>query len=202
MLRDGRDVTLSINKEWLKRRAMAGDTAKGGDFHYLKVAEEFKIWLGKQPFFHDKLKAFWFETHGHIFNKSKNLNRMRWDGDVGWGAQFRGWRELYKSCTILQFNAYQWLRCVEGISKQWPHIPENNRLEIRYETLVTDPRDTVSRILEFLSVPFGKRFLGSLPKMKRNNFDKWKQEFTREQMQEIRPILDFELRRFGYSVGD
>lgn len=138
LIRDGRDVTLSINKEWLRRKSIVQNAENKGGFDYNKAFAVINEWLGRQPFLIDKIRAFWFETHGHIFNKSRHLNRLRWNGDVGWGPRFAGWEDIKHQTSLLQFNAYQWVRCVERIQKHWSDIPEEKKLEIHYEELTNE----------------------------------------------------------------
>ena len=157
------------------------------------------MWLARQPFIRDKIRALWFETHGHLLDKSKHLNRLRWNGDVGWGPRFKGWKEVLQQSTILQFNAYQWLRCVDRVQKSWDRVPKQNRLEIRYELFITEPEKTLTNVLEFLDTEAYEEFFRHLPKLKKDNFDKWKREFTKDQLNEIHPILTSKLLELGYE---
>jgi len=200
ILRDGRDATLSINREWKKRLAIAGAKEKNDSFDYLRAANVVKKWLIRQPYMMDRVRAFWFETHGNIFKKSKHLNRLRWNGDVGWGPRFKNWTDIYSKYSLLQFNAWQWTNCVKRINETWMSIPENNRIEIRYEELITKPDKTIERLLAFMQVDLNETFLSSIPKLKSDNFNKWGKEFTDLELSEIKPILDPMLTSFGYQI--
>jgi hypothetical protein len=199
ILRDGRDVTLSIHKEWERRREITNDATKNHRFNHLEAAKVIRMWLDRQPFIRDKIRALWFETHGHLLDRSKHLNRLRWNGNVGWGPRFGGWKEIFQKSTILQFNAYQWLRCVDSIQESWDRIPKENRLEIRYEVFITEPERVLTNLLEFLNKRVYKDFFQSLPKLKKDNYDKWKREFTKAQLNEIHPILSPKLLELGYE---
>ena len=199
ILRDGRDVTLSIHKEWRRRQNVVKDAARGHRFNYVEAAKLIRMWLVRQPFLKDKIRAFWFETHGHFLHKSEHLNRLRWNGMVGWGPRFRGWKEIFQKSSLLQFNAYQWLKCVDNIQKCWFEIPEENRLEIRYEAFITQPEVILTNILQFLNMKAYKEFFHSLPRLKKNNFDKWKKEFTKDQLNQIHPLLTPKLLELGYE---
>ena len=199
IIRDGRDVTLSIQKEWQRRRDIVFGRNNQKGFNYQKALKVISDWLGRQRYIQHKLRAFWFETHGHVFNRSRHLNRLRWKGDVGWGPRFKGWDRLYQNNSILQFNAYQWLRCVENIGASWPQVPMDNKMEIRYEDLVTRGNTIIEQILEFLQVPHDENFFSRIPKLKKGNFNKWKFEFSTEQVSEIQPILSPMLINLGYE---
>jgi hypothetical protein len=199
ILRDGRDVALSIHKEWNIRENIVGDATRSNPFSYAGAAKVIRVWLARQPFLGDKIRALWFETHGHLLDRSKHLNRLRWNGVVGWGPRFKGWEKILHKSSTLEFNAYQWLKCVHNIYNSWPQIPEDQRLEIRYEALISQPQSILTKILQFLKVEIYEEFFQSLPTLKKNNFDKWKKGFTEAQLSELHPILTQKLLELGYE---
>ena len=199
LLRDGRDVTLSINKEWLRRQNIIENPQSKGRFNYGEAYRVIRKFLSRQQFFKDKIRALWFETHGHFINKKKHLNRLRWKGEIGWGPRFRQWERIYEQSSLLQFNAYQWLNCVQRIETDWKFIQKNNRFIVRYEELIQTPRQKITEILEFLGLDATETFFESLPALKANNYNKWKTEFSNEELREISPILTLQLKMFGYA---
>lgn len=199
ILRDGRDTTLSIHREWKKRQAIAGTGQNKDGFNYKKAITVVDEWLKRQPDMLDRIRAFWFETHWNVFNPKKHLNRRRWNGDVGWGPRFKNWIDIYNQSSMLEFNAYQWLYCVKQIRQAWPDIPEHNRIEIRYEALITQPEKTIETLLNFIHLDYEPSFLSAIPKLKSNNFNKWEKEFTSQELSMITPILDPMLRTLGYT---
>lgn len=199
IVRDGRDVTLSIHKEWLRRKNIVADSHADNRFNYTAAISVVKEWLGRQPFLEDKIRALWFETHGHFLNKSLHLNRLRWKGGVGWGPRFKGWETLFEQLSLLQFNAHQWLKCVEHIQKSWPDIPVEQKIEIGYEGLLQNGGKTIGKILDFLNLEHDKKFFLSIPELKKNNFNKWQKEFSREQINEMHTILTPMLIELGYE---
>jgi hypothetical protein len=199
IVRDGRDVALSMHKEWGRRRNIVHDEQRKHSFNYSKAFEVTSRWLNRQVFFKDKIKAVWFETHGHLFDKSKHLNRLRWGGKVGWGPRFKGWDKILSQNSILQFNAYQWLKCLESIHAHWADIPEDRKLEIRYEDFITRGMKLIETILDFLGMEAYEEFFDAIPRLKKNNFNKWQIEFSPEQLKEIHPILTPMLAKLGYE---
>jgi adenylate kinase family enzyme len=199
IVRDGRDVTLSINKEWMRRRSIVFDSQINNDFNYRQAFRVIFKWLNRQTFFKDKIRAFWFETHGHLFNRLKHLNRLRWNGEVGWGPRFKDWNNIFYQTSLLQFNAYQWLKCIESISMYWPEISNENKLEIRYEELINQGEEIIIKILGFLGLNSYEEFFASIPKLKKNNFNKWQKEFSKEQAREIQAVLSPMLVKLGYE---
>jgi hypothetical protein len=202
LLRDGRDVTLSIHREWHRRRRIVEDPDQQGRFNYLKAGDVLKKFLARQPFIGDKFRALWFETHGHLLNKSRQLNRLRWNGEIGWGPRFKDWQAVYAQHSLLQFNAYQWSMCVKCIQRDWDLIQPANRLTVRYEDLITGPKEKIEEVLEFIGVKGSSRYWESLPELKAGNFNKWKTEFGPVELSEISPIVTPQLLEFGYAGSE
>jgi len=198
IIRDGRDATLSIHKEWIRRKKIVSNSNQR--FDYLTAIIGIKSWLQRQPFFLDKIRALWFETHFHFINKSKHLNRLRWKMDVGWGPRFSNWEEILNKNSLFQFSAYQWSACVKSIMKYWPEIPDKNKIKIRYEDLLRE-ENIIKEILDFLEVQIDTDFLSSMPALKRNNYNKWQKELSKEQANEIAHILTPMLIKLGYETN-
>ena len=198
ILRDGRDVTLSIHKEWLRRKQLVDDPSQSNRFKYAKAVKVWYRWLGRQPMLRDKLRAIWFETNGHFFDRSKHLNWTRWNGAVGWGPRFKNWERVFDEKSNLEFNAYQWLKCVESIRDSWDVIPQEKRLDIRYEKMIGGGSQAITKIISFLGFEATDRFLSSLPVLKKGNYNKWQQEFSKNQIDDISSILNPMLNKLGY----
>lgn len=199
ILRDGRDVTLSIHKEWMRRKNLFTDQTRKYHVNYRELFQVVNEWLKRQRFIKDKTRALWFETRGHLINKSLHLNRLRWNGEIGWGPRFKGWEHVYRNHSLLQFNAFQWLKCVESIYKSWTKIPSQYKMEIRYEKFVAEGERTIADVLRFLGLAGYEQFLRSMPKLKKDNYDKWRKEFSRKQLMEIDALLTPMLIELGYE---
>jgi len=155
--------------------------------------------LSRQPFLKDRLRALGFETHGHFINKARYLNRLRWNGKIGWGPRFKGWERIYEQSSLLQFNAHQWLNCVNRIRGDWKLIEKSNRITVRYEDFIKRPSQKVAEILNFLGLDGDREFFDSLPELKADNYNKWKTEFSKSELREIHPILTCMLIELGYA---
>jgi hypothetical protein len=197
-MRDGRDVTLSIHKEWIRRREVFNNREGKLHLNFRKAYVVLKRWLRRQPSLHYKARALWFETQGHFLDASKHLSRQRWNGLVGWGPRFRGWEAVFNASSLLQFNACQWSKCVESIDQNWHNIASQNRLVIRYEDLLEDGKGVIVKILKFLQLGAHRGFFEAIPKINRHNVHKWQQEFSKEQIEEIHPIVTPMLTRLAY----
>ena len=202
ILRDGRDATLSINKEWLSRLNIVQNPLSKGRFNYGEAYQVVLQFIRFQPFMRDKLRALWFETHGHFVNKKKHLHRLRWNGKVGWGPKFKNWEGVYTQSSLLQFNAHQWLHCVQRIETDWKLIPKNDRLIVRYEDFIQRPRLIATQILDFLGLKTSNAFFESLPEIRADNYNKWKAAFSKQDLKEIGPILSPQIKKFGYTESE
>jgi hypothetical protein len=199
ILRDGRDATLSIHKEWQRRINIVSDRSRAGAFNYGNALKVIGQWLKRQPFLRDRMRALWFETHGHLIDRSRHLNRRRWNGRVGWGPRFPDWESTLESHTLLQFNAFQWLSCTESILREWPSIPGDRKLELRYEQMITDGPEAIDRVLDFLGLQADRNFYERIPKLNSGNSGKWREGFTLEQAAQIAPIITSRLCSAGYE---
>jgi hypothetical protein len=202
ILRDGRDATLSINKEWLRRQHIVQNPSSTGRYNYGEAYQVIQQFLGRQPFIKDKLRALWFETHGHFINKKKHLHRLRWNGKIGWGPRFKGWERIYEQFSLLQFNACQWVHCVQRIGADWNLVQKTNCLIVCYEELIQLPHQTITQILDFLGCDTSKAFFESLPEIKADNYNKWKAAFSPKDLKEIGPLLSPQLKKFGYTESE
>jgi len=194
ILRDGRDVTLSIYKEWERRRRIV----EKKDYALLyKVA---KTMIKRQPFWRHRVMALYYEARhmaqlrpGAIFNKAK------WKGQVGWGPRFEGWHDVLEKNSILRFNAYQWLKSVEGVQEGLASVPNAKAIEIRYEDFITRPKEVLQGLFDFLGVSYPEGLIEKIPPLKANNFNKWRKEFKAGQIREIGPVLTEKLIELGYE---
>ncbi len=195
ILRDGRDATLSINKEWRRREQIV----QKKDF--IKLVKTARQMIRRQPLFRYKFMALWFELTSNLsLNPRRYLNKSKWQGNIGWGPRFKGWDEYLESHTAIEFNAMQWHQLIKAVHSSWASIPKNNKLEIRYEKLLQNPRQYLTSILNFLGFSPENDFFNVIPSLKSNNFNKWKTEFTQREIELIKPILSPMLDELGYTT--
>jgi hypothetical protein len=197
ILRDGRDVTLSLYKEWLKRTAMVTNR----DFKQLFLTA--RDMLGRQRYFRHKLMAVSHEIRSNAsFNPLLYLNKSRWKGKAGYGPRFTGWNEIMDQYSPLQFVAMQWVKSVEAVRANWAKLPEENRIEIRYEDFLNSPEEVLKEILQVLEVDCPFDFFRNIPNIKRNNFSKWGRGFSPFEISEFKPVLAPLLEELGYAGQD
>lgn len=194
ILRDGRDVTLSIKKEWEKRRQIVQQK------NIVKLISTTMAMLKRQPFLRYKAMAVLYELSSNAsVNPFAYFNKSRWGGQVGWGPRFKGWKSYLQNHTTLEFNAMQWVKSVEAARNNWSLLDNKNKLEIRYEELLAQPEKLLTKILNFLQCEIDASFFSRIPVLKTNNCNKWQTEFTQNEIKEIRPILSPLLDELNYS---
>lgn len=197
MLRDGRDTTLSIHREWRKRENIL-ESHK----NFLQGIRVLKEFLDEHPSWEYKIAAFCFEI-GSPTNILKGRTHMfyrlrRWNGYIGWGPQFAGWQSVINQVSTLEFNAMQWAKCVEAVIANSTTLPHDEFLEIRYERLLAQPEETLKQIFDFLRIVYPKDFASRLPELRDTNTGKWRTAFSMEEQGLIAPIVNPLLERLGY----
>lgn len=197
MLRDGRDTTLSIHREWRKRENIL-ESRK----NFLQGIQVLKEFLDEHPFWEHKIAAFLFEI-GNPTNILKGRSHLfyrlrRWNGRVGWGPQFEGWQSVIDQVSTLEFNAMQWAKCVEAVIEATPCLSPDNFLEVKYESLLAQPEEVLRQIVDFFGITASGDVDTHLAKLKRTNTGKWQTAFSTEEQQRIAPIINPLLEQFGY----
>jgi hypothetical protein len=194
ILRDGRDVTLSIHKEWVRRKEIVVNKDFGRLF---RVAREM---LHRQPFWKYRLMAILYEFKTSLsIRPSDYLNKSKWQGQIGWGPRFANWYQFLQTHSELEFNAMQWVRSVEFAHQGWSMLDDHHKIELRYEDLLNHTEETLTNILATLDVKAEPDFFKQMPALKHGNFNKWKQEFSVDQINAIKPILAPLIEKFGYA---
>lgn len=199
ILRDGRDVTLSINREWRNREEILGNRRRM--FQAMRTIRNF---IKRQPLLVHKVAALRFEigSFAKALNFRSWLNRLRWEGRIAWGPRFEDWQFTIDRVSKLEFNALQWVKCTKAVLKESQNLKESRFLEIRYENLLKLPNETIKRIFDFLKVPFATDFMSQIPVLKTSSISKWRDEFSYSEKALIGPILNPLLMQFGYANND
>jgi hypothetical protein len=193
LVRDGRDVTLSINREWEKRKRQVIER------DYLSLFRTAATMLGRQPLLRFRLLAVLHELSGVASMHPRHyLNKSRWQGNPGWGPRFSGWQRYLDENSLIRFNAMQWASCVAAARTFRGEVLPEQWIEIKYEDLLTAPEKALSRILFFLGCTVSDTFFDTTPALVPDNFNKWKKQMTQVQLNEIEPVVNPMLEAYGY----
>ena len=134
------------------------------------------------------------------------LNVYFWQGwkgprDWGWGelspAQEIEWTEHGQSFVVLA--AIQWKILMDAMEKAKSTISSERFLEIRYETLCSDPVGQFQKVARFCELEWTGSFEEQIRKYQpRNTNDKFKYDLTAEQQTDLEEVLRDYLMRYGY----
>jgi hypothetical protein len=97
-----------------------------------------------------------------------------------------------------------WRRYVQAAMDGGAQVGRERYLEVRYESLVRDPRSVGNALLDYLGIDqAGSRatFLASLDTASSGSVGSWQAAFTREQMAVLEADAGPLLRRLGYGSG-
>jgi len=108
------------------------------------VYEGKKIWGEKSSVFFRKISAI-----SNIFPQAKFIHIVRDGRDV-----HLSWRKLVSNRGNICVAALEWNHKVWKIEKAFSQLPEDRRLTIRYEDLVSSPDAAIPKICRFLGVDF------------------------------------------------
>lgn len=86
----------------------------------------------------------------YLMPKARYIHLLRDGRDVSRSCVAMGWYgNTYAACD-------HWVEALEEWKKVCERVPAEQRLEVRYEDLITNPIETLSMICEFLELPFSQ----------------------------------------------
>lgn len=151
------------------------------------------------PAWGDKTPHYIFEMHllDRLFPSARFLNVIRDGRDVALSLLGKPWgpKNAY-ACARL------WKRCTME-TPALKRLRETKRLiDVRYETLVTEPEVTMRRVYEFLGEPYDPAKIAPLlTKVQADNFDKWKTQLSPRNVRMFEAVAGDTLERLGYRLA-
>lgn len=201
LIRDGRDTIVSIKKQWEVKRKVFADSNKGEQWkNQIRIIRR---WLSRRPLWSLRFQSLLFEIGPpRYWLKKKFLNQIRWEGRFGWGPRFKGWQEIIDRTTPLEFCAYQWFHCAQGILNNFSTISKEKRFILKYEDFIGDPQTWIENLLDFLNLEFPAGFMKTIPRIWPDNFNKWQRALLLKDRKIIGPIIGKTLIELGYEQDD
>jgi hypothetical protein len=133
---------------------------------------------------------------------ANSMLRMR-ESHVGksplWGVKPPGWRDLMDLEAALSCGL-QWEHSVRYARESGAKLAKNRYIEILYEQLVKQPKETFRRIGQACELPWGETELDRAVQGIESRNYKWKERFTPEQVQSLNSSLGSLLTELGYEV--
>ncbi len=174
LLRDGRAVFRSTEEI----------QQAGADWQRIWARVRESHWR-EWPAYWDRLKWVW-----------KKLRGQRLDF---WGVRPPGWQQWLNTMTPAQIIAKQWSESIQTAIADFQLLPEPQRLMLRYEDLVADPKSTIVRLADFLQLSDGTRLIDeALRTVQSNGAQRWIDQLDAKVLAEIRPIIEPTLLQIGY----
>lgn len=110
-------------------------------------------------------------------------------------------RQEFEKTSDLHRCIWAWRRHTESAIEQTSSLSPNQCLEVRYEKLVTRPREEANRILDFLEINASvsrQLFLSAVAIANPNSVGRWKQELSPEQRSQIMEEAKYLLYQLKY----
>jgi hypothetical protein len=201
VLRDGRDVALSAAREW----SATGASRVGGQVQKLSPGRRLSLIFRRQWGLGGRvgdLRSL-LELPAHAARSLGTLRREVFHSSrVLWGPRFPGLRQLRRFHSLLETCALQWEVSVRMARSACMRLPEDQYMEFRYEDLVREPREQVSRVVAFLRLPEADGRLESLISgIDIQEGPKWPRKMSPVDRGEIENLIGATLRELGYEVG-
>lgn len=193
LLRDGRDATVSIHREWERRRKVVQS------HNMARLLKLVRSMVGRQPYWRNRIQAICYEVRQQRpLNAVGLMNKAKWRGTVGWGPRFPGWYEALQNVEeVIEFNALQWRRCVEAVETDLKTIPNERRIEIRYEDLVTRPDEVLEDVQRFMGVDVVS---GLGLELGAHSVGQWRTDLSAEHQRRVNDLLYDKLVALGYEI--
>lgn len=194
LVRDGRDATVSIHREWRRRHDMVSSR------NPLRLFGLARKMVTRQPYWRNRFQAVAYELRRRrSLLPASLMNKARWRGMAAWGPRFPGWYEaLHEVNDLVEFNALQWRHCVEAVEADLAYVPDDRKLEIRYEDLVAQPEHVLSSIQRFMGL---EPLSGLGTGLETRSVGQWRSELSDAEKERVGQLLDARLRDLGYIDG-
>jgi len=174
LIRDGRDVTESVSRQWGETREIS---------YFFKKLKTFPL----------RYAFSYLMSYG--YNWLKHSLGSQGQDDYIWGVRYPGYRKDLKEKSTLQVCATQWVTCVETSLEQLAEVDPTRQVEVRYEALMLEPQKQLQRIADFIGID--GQFESS--RFNAKNIGKYKAALSEQQMDSIQPILFPTLTKLNYN---
>mgnify|MGYP006267671251 CR=1 FL=1 len=192
LYRDGRDVIVSMDKEWRRRKHIVENRSVAG-----LVRTAWRM-LSRQKYWRNRFLALRHELARNLsLNPQRFFNKAKWKGRAAWGPRFPGWEEALDNAeSSVLFNAIQWKECIRYSTRDLETIDDAHKMTVSYEAMVTSPETVLGAIATFLGVTPQPELGHDLSPSSIGN---WRTRFEASELRAIERIIAPEMRRLGYE---
>jgi len=135
LIRDGRDVIESVNRQWGKSPSIKYIFSK------LKEYPKELLWSYGLSYLKDLL--------------SITLLRKPTD-DYVWGVKYENYEKDVNSLGQLEFITTQWIKCVESMIGDYN---SNKMMQVSYEEIVREPQKSMEKIFNYIGIEGDKNLV-------------------------------------------
>lgn len=172
-------------------------------------SEEIAAWGEKSPG-----HVFYWEEINACFPNAKVIHIVRDGRDVA-SSIIRA----RMGPTIYYAAARMWCKYVDAIEEIRLACPDDRYVEVRYEDLLSSPRESLARTCDYLGVSYSETMLAfhenSSPyqtdavnkenlqqPLMESNKEKWRRQMTDRQIQEFESVAAEHLKRYDYPTAN
>jgi hypothetical protein len=128
-----------------------------------------------------------------LFSKEKRLSL--------WGPKFKDLDLVLENHTLEETCALQWKRCVDVSEDFFKNTPKEKFVKVKYEDLVTNPKEELLKILKELNIPIGGISVKDIVKsVNTSNIKKGRRSLDKNQFKSIFNLIKKTLERQKYEI--
>ena len=189
LYRNGHGVINSLKQRYQRRYEIVNNKS------IKKFIEDVKYTLVSQPFWRHRFLAMLYElkTLDHLSPYCPTARRE----DVIFGPRYPGWKQDRENLSDIEFMAKQWVESELTIEKAVQQIPVSSRIEVRYEDLVTQPKQQLEIICKHLELECTPLY-PACSKIRTSSIEKWRSGLDDNEVELIKPIITDALTKLGY----
>jgi len=117
-----------------------------------------------------------------------------------WGVQLNNMQELLEKHSLFEVCALQWKECVDKSLADFENISSDRIFKVSYENFVTQPKNELSRLTEFLGVNQNEIAISDLVKnVSSKSIGKFRKQLSAEEQENIYTLINDTLSKLDYS---
>lgn len=191
IIRDGREVALSVKHQWERTRdnnklyAPNEDTSK---FREIKkrLAKIRQVSLLDLPFYFPLILDSLLSDL-----KIKSIYNY-------WGPRFPGFKDYQKAkLSRIEISALQWKNSIDTVINYKTYIDPNNYMEIKYENFIENPIKMLNEIFDFIGLE-KEDYIEKMSLGVKKSISKWDKELSNEEINDVNKLIGYTLNNLGY----
>lgn len=177
--RDGIDTTGSAKLRWQAKL----------DIPYLLEKVRF-VPLTDLPYY--GTRYLWSRVY-RWFSREKRL--------AFWGPALDDMPEILEQHSLNEVCALQWQRCVENAESAFADMPQDKVIRVRYEDFVRQPKEELSRIVDFLGLEVSAEAIReAVSGVSSKSIGKGRASLEESEVASLESLIGETLDRYGYRA--